>query len=225
MLFSPRIVAVVFLPIVGAAVLWMMVGFFAWSPLTRWLGTLLDAGGSGWSIFAAGVCAALLLMLAAVLTALMIVAVLAMPVIVEAVAARDFAALERKRGGTFAGGLINAVVAVGAFLPLWLLALVLLPVPPLYVAATLTLNAWLNSRLFRYDALALHADRHELTAVIRQTRGRLLALGLALSPLSLIPFVNLISPLYAGIAFTYLCLDELAAFRAQTPAAVTILRN
>jgi hypothetical protein len=40
-------------------------------------------------------------------------------------------------------------------------------------------------------------------------------LGLVLAPLSLIPVVNLFAPIYAGIAFTYLCLDELAAARAR----------
>jgi CysZ protein len=225
MLFSARILAVVLLPIIVAVVVWTTVAFFTWVPLTHWLAALLDSGGSGWSALLAGAGATLLLMLGAVLTVLVAVAVLAMPVIVDAVAARDFAMLERKRGGTFVGSLVNATVAIGVFLPLWLLTLLLLPLPPLYVAASLALNAWLNGRLFRYDALALHADRNELPAVIRQARGRLLALGLVLSPLSLIPFVNLISPIYAGIAFTYLCLDQLAAYRAQGATAITILRN
>ena len=39
-----------------------------------------------------------------------------------------------------------------------------------------------------------------------------------LAPLSLIPFVNLVAPLYAGVAFSYLCLSELTAWRAR-PAA------
>ena len=81
------------------------------------------------------------------------------------------------------------------------------------------LNAWLNQRLFRYDALALHAGRDELPAVIRGARGRLLLLGLLLAPLSLVPFVNLIAPIYAGIAFAYLCLSELAAYRARATAS------
>jgi len=51
--------------------------------------------------------------------------------------------------------------------------------------------------------------------VIRGARGRLFMLGLALAPLSLIPLVNLFAPIYAGIAFTWLCLDELAALRAR----------
>jgi uncharacterized protein involved in cysteine biosynthesis len=91
----------------------------------------------------------------------------------------------------------------------------LLAVPPVYLAVTLLLNAWLNQRLFRYDALALHADSDELPAVFRVARWRLFGLGLVLAPLSLIPFVNLLAPLCAGTAFSYLCLDELAAFRAR----------
>ena len=61
-------------------------------------------------------------------------------------------------GGTFAGSLLNALGAVAAFVPLWLLALPLLVFPPVYVAASILLNAWLNRRLLPYDALALHAD-------------------------------------------------------------------
>jgi uncharacterized protein involved in cysteine biosynthesis len=214
-LFSARIVAVVFLPIVASAVFWTAIGWFAWQPLTQWLGAAFPGTNSGWNLFAAGASAVLLLMLAAVLTALVAVAVLAMPVIVDTVAHRDFAALEKRRGGSFAGSLVNALVAVTLFLPLWLLALFLLALPPLYVAVTLLLNAWLNQRLFRYDALALHADAEELPAVIRIARGRLFGLGLVLAPLSLIPFVNLLAPLCAGTAFCYLCLDELAALRAR----------
>jgi CysZ protein len=221
-MFSGRILAVVFVPLVAAAALWAVVGWFAWTPLSHWLGTTLLGGASGWSLFAAGAAAAVLLMLAAVLTALVAVAVLAMPVIVDAVAVRDFADLAKRRGGTFTGSIGNATVAIGVFLPLWLLALVLLFLPPVYVAVSVALNAWLNQRLFRYDALALHAGRDEMREVIRSARGRLMLLGLVLAPLSFVPVVNLLAPIYAGVAFTYLCLDELAWFRARSaPLAPT----
>ena len=224
-LCNGRILAVVVFPLVGSAMLWVAIGFFAWYPLTHRLGVALLGGDGGWSLFGAGLVVALLLMLAAVLTALVVVALVAMPVIVDTVAARDFPALEKRHGGTFAGSVGNAAVTIGLFLPLWLLCLMLLGLPPLYVAVSLMLNAWLNARLFRYDALALHADRSELPHVIRGARGRLLMLGFILSPLSLIPIVNLFAPVFAGIAFTQLCLAELAAYRAGVPSAVTIIRN
>ena len=212
-LFSGRMLAVVFLPLCGAVLLWSLIGWFAWEPLARVLADSLFGETKGWGMAGASMLSALFLMVAAALTALVAIAVLAMPVIVEGVAARDFAALARRRGGTFAGSLLNAAIGIAIFLPLWLASLVLLAFPPAYLVVTLALNAWLNQRLFRYDALALHADRDELPAVIRAARGRLLVLGIVLAPLSLLPFVNLIAPLYAGIAFSYLCLDELAAMR------------
>jgi CysZ protein len=224
-LFTPRILAVVFLPLVAAAGIWTVVGWMAWVPLTQVLSTRFFGGHGGWIDFAAAISAALLLMLAAALTALVAVAVLAMPVIVDTVAQRDFPLREKRRGGTFTGGLANAVAAVFMFLPLWLLALFLLAFPPLYIAISLILNAWLNQRLFRYDALASHADRDELPAVIAVARRPLFALGMLLAPLSLIPFVNLVAPLYAGVAFSYLCLSQLYLSRARRAADPTTIIN
>ena len=223
-MFSARIIAVVFAPLFAAAALWAVVGWFAWKPLAHWLGATLGGSADGWSYFASGFAAALLLMLAAVVTALVAIAVLAMPVIVATVAERDFPEIAKRHGGTFAGSLVNATVAVVVFLPLWLLALLLLFLPPVYVAVSLCLNAWLNQRLFRYDALALHAGAEEMREVIGGARGRLLLLGLVLAPLSVVPVVNLLAPIYAGVAFTYLCLDELARLRARGAPAVAIGR-
>jgi uncharacterized protein involved in cysteine biosynthesis len=100
------------------------------------------------------------------------------------------------------------------WLPLWFVVLPLLLIPVIGVALGLLQNAWLNQRLFRYDALAEHASPEERIAILRAARGRLLALGLAVAPLSLVPVVNLLSPVFAGLAFTCLCLDELAALRS-----------
>ena len=219
-MFDARILAVVFLPLVGAALLWSVIAWFAWEPLARWLANTFLGGDFGWSHWAAGAGSALLLMLAAVITVLAAVATLAMPVIVAAVSTRDYPLLARGNGGTFAGSLGNALTAIIVFLPLALLALFLLWLPPLFAGVSMLLNAWLNQRLFRYDALALHADRHELPAVIRGARGRLLLLGLLLAPLSLVPFVNLLAPIYAGVAFTYMCLSELAAYRSRLTGSV-----
>lgn len=216
MLFSPRIAAVVVLPLFAAALFWAVAGWFLWTPLAHWLDATLFGALHGWSYVGAAALAALILMLGAVLTALFAIAVLAMPVIVDTVAARDFATLAPARGGTAVGSAANALGTFAVFLPMWLASLVLLAVPPVYVAASLALSAWLNQRLFRYDALALHADRGELKDVVRGARGRLFALGLVLAPLSFVPLVNLVAPLYSGIAFAYLCLDELSALRARS---------
>ena len=61
--------------------------------------------------------------------------------------------------------------------------------------------------------------RDEIATVVRERKTRLLLLGLVLSPLSLMPIVNiLVLPIYAGIAFTELCLVGARAVGARVPA-------
>ena len=218
-LFTARVLALATLPLVIAAFAWIAIGYFAWSPVTGAVAGFLGAPGAdaaGWQRFAAQVVALLVFAALALATALAAVAIFAMPVIVRVVAQRDFPALEARRGGTFAGGVRNAIVALLLFAPLWLASLPLLVFPPLYAVASLLLNGWLAQRMFRYDALAEHASADELAVLIARSGKRLLGLGLALAPLSFIPIVNVwILPIFAGIAFTQLCLDELARRRRR----------
>jgi uncharacterized protein involved in cysteine biosynthesis len=116
------------------------------------------------------------------------------------------------------GSLWNAAIALAVFVPLWLLSLPFLFFPVVGIPVSLALGAWLNQRLFRYDALAEHASADELHAVVGAARRRLMGLGLVVAPLALVPVVNLVAPLYAGLAFTCLCLSELAELRARTAA-------
>ena len=217
-LFTARIVALATLPLLIAAIIWIAIGVLAWDPanalLLRAFGAEPEA--AAWQRVAAGAVVVLALAALAAATALAAIAVLTMPVIVKTVASRHFPQLAARRGGTLGGSLRNVLAALLAFAALWIATLPLLVIPPAYVAASLVLNAWLSQRMFRYDALAEHASASELGAVLRENRMRLMGLGLVLAPLSLIPVVNiLVLPIYAGIAYTELCLAELAALRAR----------
>lgn len=213
LLFSGRLLGALALWTAGAFLLWLAVAVVAFDPLTRavagWLGAPTSTGVyAGVAIFVG-----LMFVLLAVLTALIAVSVLAMPAIVRLVTSRHFPALEERHGGTFAGSMRNLAATLALFAPAWLLALVLLPVPPLYLALSWALSGWLSQRVFRYDALAEHADAAELATLPRAIRGRLFLLGVLFAPLTLVPIVNLAIPLLAGIAFACLCLDELAHAR------------
>jgi CysZ protein len=220
-----RVLWLVLLPFVGAALLWVVLLLAAWSPiqgtlaalLAKWLaltgfGSALDSVAA----FGAGMAAFVLLTLSAGAIALAALAVLAGPVFVRAAESRYFRDLARKRGGTTAGGVANALVTIAVWLPMWLVVLPLWFVPGLGLALSLALSAWLNQRLFRYDALAEHASAVERRQVFARARWRLLGLGLMLAPLALVPVANLVAPIYAGLAFTVLCLAELEALRRQT---------
>jgi len=221
---KPRVLAVLFLPMLAAILSWTVLAWVFWDTWMLGLRNLFDGTavarwftehGAAWVVgsFSAFVVVAFLLPLM-LITAMIVNELVAMPVIVSVVS-KDYPGLARRSGGSVPGSLANAVVAITLFILLWIVTL------PFwftgfgaFVLPALN-SAYLTQRLFRYDALALHAGRAELPAVIRAARGRLLLLGLLLAPLSLIPFVNLIAPIYAGIAFTYLCLSELEAYRSR----------
>lgn len=227
LLVDRRVQVLFFVPLLAAVVLWLVAAYVFWAPLSAtfsaaiagWISTSGMMTDGGWVARAGGGIATFaLLTLAVGVLALAAIAVLAGPVFVRVVEAHHFPALERKHGGTWAGGAANALVAILLWLPLWLIALPFLLVPVIGVPLSLLVNAWLNQRLFRYDALAEHASADERVALFRVARGRLMGLGLAVAPLSFVPVVNLISPVYAGLAFTCLCLDELSALRARAAA-------
>jgi len=196
----------------GAFLAWIVIGWLALRPVADAIAALFGVTSAATHVLI-GFGVLLVFVAGAIVTALMIVAAFAMPTIVRVVADRYFPDLERRQGGRWHGSLRNALFTLLVFIPAWLGALVLLPLAPLYLAMSWCLSAWFNQRLFRYDALAEHADAAELRQVPREIRGRLLLMGLLFAPLTLVPIVNLVVPLFAGIAFTYLCLDALARRR------------
>ena len=225
-LFEPRIMALVFLPMAGSLVLWTVLAWLFWD---AWTGGLAGAMGSttvagwlqGWGAAWVIDYTAMLLVVVAVLpaiyvTALVITEIIAMPVIVRFVAERHHPALARAAGGSFAGGLANAAIGIAIFAALWVITLPLWLTGVGAVIAPVLTSAYVNQRLFRYDALAEHASREEFAALVRTSRGDLFLLGILLSLLLYVPVVNLVVPVLSGLAFTQFCLARLAAERQKT---------
>ncbi|MDR3393138.1 MAG: EI24 domain-containing protein [Sulfuriferula sp.] len=223
-LFHPRILAIVLWPMIFALVLW---GVLAWVFWADWLALLnhwmqpaeLFLSQYDFTWLASMLTVIMLLLLItplALTTALLIAAVVAMPMMVNHVARRDFPNLERRHGGTAMGSLWNALVAVGVFAALWLLTLPIWLLAGLGAVFSVLLMAYLNQRLFRYDALAEHASRAEFAAILEQSGGSLYALGLILALLHFIPVINLISPIYTGLAYIHFGLAKLRQLRNQT---------
>ena len=222
--WQPRILALALVPPLAALAVW--IGFawlFAddwarvvtgWIANTTWLGWVRDWGLSWILVWASGLAAFALMLPVALITAMLVTDVVAMPVIVPFVGQQHYPRLEQRKGGTLAGSIWNAAVAVVAFavlwivsLPLWFTGIGALVLPPL-------LSAFFNQRMFRYDALAEHASAVELAHVVRTSRGDLFLLGLLLSLLLYVPLLNLTVPVLSALAFTHLCLAKLARTRA-----------
>ena len=92
--------------------------------------------------------------------------------------------------------------------PLWLFgAGIIIP----FVAA-----AYLNQRLFRYDALAEHASNEELKLLVTANRSSLWALGLLTGLTQFVPILNLFAPVLSGLAFVHFGLERLANLRQSS---------
>jgi uncharacterized protein involved in cysteine biosynthesis len=222
---EPRILALALLPPLAAIAAWAAAAWaFAddwarlvadWIATTPWLGWVGNWGLSAIFVWASAIAAFALLLPVMIVAAMLVTDVVAMPVIVPYVAGRHYPALERRMGGSVAGSVVNAVTAIAVFgalwiaaLPLWFTGIGALVLPPL-------VSAWFNQRMFRYDALAEHAAAQEIDAVVRGAGGRLYGLGLVLALLLYVPFVNLAVPILSALAYTHLCLGELARLRQQ----------
>jgi CysZ protein len=225
-LLHPKMLALVLWPMLVSAVLWMVAAFLFWGRwvdaltglsqsalLEKWLGHDISATASHFLIV---VILAVLLISAIYLTALAITAIFAMPVMVSHVAQKHYPDLERKKGGSTIDGIVNTAVAIGVYcagmalsLPFWLFG-------PLAIVLPVILMAYLNQRLFRYDALTEHASKEEYAQVVERSRKKFYLLGTLAGLLQFVPVLNVFLPVYMGLAFTHLCLGELKQVR-QAP--------
>ena len=143
--------------------------------------------------------------------------VIGMTALIRIVAERHYPELRRENGGSFVGSLWNALIAVivfialwGVTLPLWLIGVgVIVP----FAAA-----AYLNQRLFRYDAIAEHASAGEMAALFKDERGGWWALGGLTGLVQFVPLLNLLGPVFAALAFIHYGLARLAQQRQRSAA-------
>lgn len=222
-LFDPRIIAIVLLPMLISLVLWTLLAWLFWGAWNGFIGSAmttttvagwLQGWNASWVIdYTAALVVLIAILPAMFVTALLITEIIAMPVIVRFVAERYHPDLQRAAGGTLAGSIGNAAIAISVFAVLWVCTLPLWLTGIGAVLAPLLTSAYLNQRLFRYDALAEHASPEEFAQLVRNSRGDLFLLGILLSLLLYVPVVNLLVPVLGGLAFTRFCLVRLAAAR------------
>jgi hypothetical protein len=200
---------------------WTVVAVLAWVPVTDWI----FAWVGGWSfvgswVSASDVAAAVTLVLIKIavalafvplvyVTAALIVAAIALPLMLERVGRRDYADIEQRRGGSNLGSAGNSIAAGVLFLVALIVSLPFWLIPGVGLLVSVFLTGWLNQRAFGYDALMLHADGEELKRLRRDWRPQMLLLGGGCALLAYVPVLNLVAPAYAGLAFVHYLLDRL----------------
>lgn len=220
-------------PSLVSVLVWSVAAAFFWTPVVDGLFAWVQGwtfGGSwvrdseiaaGVALVAIKVALALVVLPLIYVTAALLVAVIALPLMVEKVALQDYSDLEMRRGGSNFGSVCNAGMAGGLFLVGMVVSLPLWLIPGGGLVVSVILTAWLNQRAFGYDALMLHADRAELARMPRQQRAPMLLLGGACALFAYVPLVNIVAPAFCGLAFVHFMLEALR--RERVAAGVTIL--
>jgi uncharacterized protein involved in cysteine biosynthesis len=196
---------------------WAAVAWFTWMPLSGWL--LANLPQWPWfSWLGPWLVPVVLVLLFAPLvyvTTLLLIGAFALPKMMAIVAARDYP--EVSRHGTPAaalwGSLGNALGAGAIFVAGWLLCLPLLLIPGGLLVLPVLWSAWLNQRMFRFEALAEHASPTERREVIGRERWRFRAAGLVSALAAQVPLLNILAPAFAALLFTHLGLAALARLR------------
>ncbi len=183
----PRVIGWSLLPLLLAVLLALGLSYFFWdaavaavrASMENWL--VVDALRQRFDVKLHSVIAPLILMaltLPVVMgLAIVLVAALMTPALTRLVAERRFPALEKRRGGSFWGGLLGSLGATALALLLLLISLPFWLIPPVILIVPPLIWGWLSMRVFCYDVLADHASADERQDMLRALRWPLLAIG------------------------------------------------
>lgn len=198
----PRVILWSLVPLLLSAGATLTLGWLFWEPavaavrgfledwalvasLLAWLEAM--GGGAFRSVVAPLIVVALAVPLVVVVS-LLLVAWTVTPVLVDWVAARRFAGLERRGGAagwwaSAAWSLGCTLLALGVLvvsLPLWF-------VPPLAAVIPPLVWGWLAARVFSFDTLALHATTEERRLVMHEHRWTMLVMGIVCGLMGSLP--------------------------------------
>ena len=202
-------------PLVALA-LWIVVAVAVWAHGLALMASIVpELPWSGWEWVAHWAAIILLVAAFAVLvyfTAIFLVAVFALPRLVNLVAASDYPDLGRHGENVFWGSLDNTLGVGVIFVAGCLVTLPLLLIPGVLLVLPLLWASWLNQRTFRFDALAEHATRAEMRRLVAENRSSFYAAGVGTAVAAHLPLVNLLVPAFTALVFVHL---GLAALRRQ----------
>ena len=228
-LLHPKMLLLMLLPVAAALLIWLGIGVLFWQQAVGAIDVALQTWpsltGFQWVLnywpltlvaaHVAVVVLALLMVPVILVTTVLVVGIFAMPLMVTHVAARQYAQVEKHRGGTWMGNLWNGVVATVAFIVLAAVTLPLWLFPPFWPVLSLGLLGYVNQRALRYDALADHATAEEMEQIFKDDRLSLFVIGVVVALAAHVPLLGFLAPVYGGLVFIHYLLDRLRNLRAR----------
>lgn len=218
-LAQPRVWGMVLTPAALSLLLWLGLAIWGLGALVSWLMeyppmTLLVSWGVVWLAHLLAYFGGWMLIFAlAYLTTALLAAILIMPWLLKRVAERDYPEVAPMGADSFAGAVGNSLLATLLFILGWLFSIPFWLVPGFSLLLPLLLMAWFNRRTFAYDALSLHATPDEWRQIKQQYGRSLFLLGLLMAVLTHVPFIGLLVPVLAALAYIHFGLEALRRLR------------
>jgi hypothetical protein len=229
----PKMLALLVVPFVLAIVFWVLTAWLVWTPLTGWLqGWMFDGGFmarvDGWAAsygltglrdWIPALVALLFVVPVMFATAVVLIAVFAMPAVVRHLGGGAYRDVERLGSMAVAASVWNAASSSLLFVAAYLVSLPLWLIPPLALVVPWLCWSWLTARVMRFDSLVEHASPAERRAAISTRRGEYFVLALLVTALNYVPPLFLVTPVLSALAFCHYSLAVLREQRAARPPA------
>ena len=217
-MLGPALLALIIMISLSAFLLDQLVATFVEQPPMSWIA----AWGAFWlAHLLAALGGWLLILSASYLVAMVLTAVVVMPLLLTHLSRTDYPELAGMGSDSLVASTWNSLWAALLFIIGWLVTLPLWLVPGLGLLLPLFWMAWLNRRTFAYDALSVHATDQEWRELRRQQAVPLLLLGFFMAVLTHIPFVGLLAPSLAALAYIHFCLEALRRLRQGAVVSVS----
>lgn len=228
----PRMIFALFLPFMVIMVLGVLLLWFGWGPLTRWLGAELSDSGVpgmvdpviGTTAFLAlkawliPIAAGFILLPLAGIAGLAVAAVWVMPLVLAHVGQRDYPDVQAKGKNSTVISVTNAVWVTLVFVVGWLVTLPLWLIPPLGIILSVLWWTFAFTRLMRVDALVEHASIEERRLLWRERSGGYWSMGLGCALLNLIPPAWVFLPVFSGLLYAHYSFEALRQVRRDPQA-------
>lgn len=148
------------------------------------------------------------------LVAVILTSIFVMPLVLKWIGEKEFKHLEKKRGGSAVGSVINTLYSTLLFIAAFLVTLPLWILPGFQLLVPLLLTAGLNKKIFLYDVLQDYATHEERTKISHEYVAPLYGMGMLLGLLAYFPLAFLVIPVLTAVTYTYFGLTALAQERA-----------
>lgn len=216
-ILGPGLAAVLFMVGVSIAFLDYLITSFVEQPPMSWIAEW----GAAWLAKALAALGGWLVILSAsYLVAMLLTAVLVLPLLLGRVAGTDYPDLAKLGKDSVVASTWNSLWAAVLFVLGWLVTLPLWLIPGLGIFLPLFWMGWLNRRTFAYDVLSVHATAGEWRELRERQAAPLLGLGLLMAALTHVPFVGLLAPSLSALAYIHFCLEALRRLRQGAVVSV-----